>query len=411
MTCVVLSHLGTSGASSAWSSCPSSECPTARTHRSPMDTVLLPPLCSRTSRQPASPSCPRYRVMAFLVPSPIGAHSWTRISRAIDVGPPPIANCPPCRQLVPFVEAAQQSLSSPPDGRPAPTAPATLSDLLAVSVGHPGVVPAAGSPLATLLNARTRLGGGTRLVCVYAGGEGDVPGDASSSGSAKSTRDAVPPPQPPSSGKEAFSTTAFHSATNLGGVPSLLVAADIDGPGVWGGYNPVGWDSRDDYRDSLTAFLFREPPAGSAEAAAGAAAVAEASAIAAAEAENRARLETPAPAAVWDGGDGSILVAEKVGGSGAAVFDFADWAVRWGSDALSMPMNDAKGLPLDRAVSVLGTQYGALPGGGRSVFGEGRSSVSVRALRVFVSEQWAPKQVGEVEKKSKGGGLFGWFGR
>lgn len=349
--------------------------------------------------------------MAFLSPSPVGTRSWAHPTRAVDVGPAPTVNCPPCWQLVSFIEAAQQPLSSPSDRRPAATAPATLSDLLAVSVGRPGVVPAAGSPLAALLDARTRLGGGTRLVCVYAGGEDDVAGDVSSSSVAKSTRDIVPPPPSPSSGKQGFSAAAFHAATNLGGVPSLLVASDVHGPGVWGGYNPVGWDSRDDYRDSLTAFLFREPPADSAEAAAGAAAVAEASAIAAAEAEYPERLETPAPAAVWDGGDGSILVAEKVGGSGAAVFDFADWAVRWGSDALSMPMNDAKGLPLDRAVSVLGTQYGALPGGGRSVFGEGRSSVSVGALRVFVSEQWAPKQVGEVEKKSKGGGLFGFFGR
>lgn len=309
------------------------------------------------------------------------------------------------------MESSQQALSSPPDGCLPAAAPATLSDLLAVSVGHPGVVPTAGSPLAALLNARTRLGGGTRLVCVYAGGESG----ASITGRVKSTDVAVPPPPalPPS--KAAFSAAAFHAATNLGGVPSLLVAADADGPGVWGGYNPVGWDSRDDYRDSLTAFLFREPPAGSAEAAAGAAAVAEASAIATAESKDgRAGSDTPAPAAVWDGGAGSILVADKIGGSGAAVFDFADWAVRWGSDALAMPMNDSKGLPLDRAVSVLGTQYGALPGGGRTVFGEGRSSVSVRTLHVFVSEQWAPKQVGEVEKSKggKGGGLFGrLFGR
>lgn len=348
--------------------------------------------------------------MAFLAPSPAGIRSWTRPTRAflLDVCSPSKAACPPCRQLLPFIEASRQPLPPPPDGCPPAAAPATLSDLLdvSVSVGHPSFVPAEGSPLAALLDARTRLGSGTRLVCVYAGGDSGGTGDASSIGRAKSTGDAVPPPPP---GKAAFSTAAFHAATNLGGVPSLLVAADADGPGVWGGYNPVGWDSRDDYRDSLTAFLFREPPAGSAEAAAGAAAVAEASAIAAAEAEDgRAGLETPA---VWDGGGGSILVAEKIGGSGAAVFDFADWAVRWGSDALAMPMNDAKGLPLDRAVSVLGTQYGALPGGGRTVFGEGRSSVSVRILRVFVSEQWAPKQAGEVEK-SKGGGLFGrLFGR
>ncbi|GAB0496503.1 hypothetical protein MMPV_007815 [Pyropia vietnamensis] len=243
-------------------------------------------------------------------------------------------------------------------------------------------------------------------------GEAGSADESSSADGAKSTSYAMPSQSSSSIGNATFSTAAFHAATNLGGVPSLLVASDADGPGVWGGYNPVGWDSRDDYRDSLTAFLFREPLAGSAEAAAGAAAVAEASAIAAAEAEDgRAGLKTPTPVAVWNGGDGSILVAEKVGGSGAAVFDFADWAVRWGSDALAMPMNDAKGLPLDRAVSVLGTQYGALPGGGRTVFGGGRSSVSVRKLRVFVSEQWAPKQAGEVEK-SKGGGLFGrLFGR
>lgn len=355
---------------------------------------------------------PLHYSMAFLGTSPVGTRSWTRPYRAfsLNVCPPSIVACPPCHHFLPFIEASQQP-SSLPLGCHSAAAPATLSDLLALSVGDPGIVPLAGSPLAALLDARTRLGGGARLVCVYAGGDCGT----STTGGTESTGDAVPHPQSPPPAKASFSSAAFHAATNLGGVPSLLVAADVDGPGVWGGYNPVGWDSRDDYRDSLTAFLFREPPVGSAEAAAGAAAVAEASAIAAAEAEDgRMWLDAPAPATVWDGGDGSILVAEKVGGSGAAVFDFADWAVRWGSDALAMPMNDAKGLPLDRAVSVLGTQYGVLPGGGRTVFGEGRSSVSVRALRVFVSEQWAPspKQGGEAEEKPKGGGLFGrLFGR
>lgn len=379
-----------------------------------MDVGLLFPHSSRTSHEPAPPGRPRYARLAFVATSPVGTCSWISSSRAtlVDVYPPVRATRPPCRQLLPFIEASQQPLPPPSNECPPAAAPATLSDLLAAPIGHPGVVPAAGSPLAVLLDARTRLGGGTRLVCVYASGEGGSADESSSIGHAKSTSDAVPSQSLSSTGNVAFSAAEFHAATNLGGVPSLLVAADADGPGVWGGYNPVGWDSRDDYRDSLTAFLFREPLAGSAEAAAGAAAIEEASAIAAAEAEDgRTGLKTPTLAAVWDGGDGSILVAEKVGGSGAAVFDFADWAVRWGSDALAMPMNDAKGLPLDRAVSVLGTQYGTLPGGGRTVFGGERSSVSVRRLRVFVSEQWAPKQVRELEK-SKRSGLFGrLFGR
>ncbi|OSX80448.1 hypothetical protein BU14_0052s0063 [Porphyra umbilicalis] len=354
--------------------------------------------------------------MAFLPLAPVGTRTWTRSTVA---APLPLVGRP-CRRP-PGTPRWVAQASSPPPSAASPSltslpAPATLADLLSAAPGRPGVVPAAGSPLAALLDARTRLGGGTRLVCVYAGGEsphadrGDRDGDVG---------------DPPPTAGAPFWMDTFHAAVDLGGVPTLLVGCDADGGGgVWGGYNPVGWDSRDDYRDSLTAFLFREPPPGGAEAAAGAAAVAAAAAEAAAKgggsgdgaaaaaatsSAGGTAAASAAAVAAWAGGDGSILVADKVGGGGAAIFDFADWAVRWGSDALAMPMNDAKGLPPDRAVSVLGTQYGVLPGGGRTLFGGGRSSVTVTALRVYVSEQWAPVPAVEGGEKEKGGG--GFFGR
>jgi hypothetical protein len=45
------------------------------------------------------------------------------------------------------------------------------------------------------------------------------------------------------------------------GLGSTLIVAQTKGGSLLGGYNPVGWDSRDDYRATPRAFLFCAPGA------------------------------------------------------------------------------------------------------------------------------------------------------
>ena len=53
--------------------------------------------------------------------------------------------------------------------------------------------------------------------------------------------------------KDGWSARDFHRCVDFGG-PAIVVAAS--GPSVFGGYNPRGWLSTDDYYSSNNAFLF-----------------------------------------------------------------------------------------------------------------------------------------------------------
>ena len=95
------------------------------------------------------------------------------------------------------------------------------------------------------------------------------------------------------------------------------------GGGYFGAFNPIGWASREDYRDAFNAFLVKWPKPGSVR-------------------------ENP-------------YVLEKVGGPGAAIFDFGAEGPLFGAEALK--------IPLGRAPS-MGSSYAAI--GGAALFGGGK---------------------------------------
>ena len=81
---------------------------------------------------------------------------------------------------------------------------------------------------------------------------------------------------------DGWNAAAFHAkCDNMG--PAFLIAKTKRG-GYFGAFNPIGWASREDYRDAFNAFLVKWPKPGSVR-------------------------ENP-------------YVLEKVGGPGAAIFDF-----------------------------------------------------------------------------------------
>lgn len=98
-----------------------------------------------------------------------------------------------------------------------------------------------------------------------------------------------------------------------------------------GAYNPLGWQSRDDYRQSLRAFLFKI--------------------------DNK----------------GQILKSNKRQG-GPALYDFGDRAL-WFAEGLYVPMS-VKYMGLKRARSTLGSAYTELPNGETSLFGTGETELS-----------------------------------
>ena len=56
--------------------------------------------------------------------------------------------------------------------------------------------------------------------------------------------------------RDGWSATAFHEAVDNRG-SGVVVAKALTTGAVFGGYNPNGWRSTDDYTTSTTAFLFR----------------------------------------------------------------------------------------------------------------------------------------------------------
>ena len=128
--------------------------------------------------------------------------------------------------------------------------------------------------------------------------------------------------------KDGWNAGAFHAKLDNQG-PAILIAKTKKG-GYFGAFNPLGWASREDYRDAFNAFLVKWPKKNSTE--------------------------------------GEPFILEKVGGSGAAIFDFGAEGPIFGADALK--------IPLGRAPS-MGSSYAAI--GGSSLFGGGKEIKSAKS--------------------------------
>jgi len=127
-----------------------------------------------------------------------------------------------------------------------------------------------------------------------------------------------------SASKDGWSAQKFHQCCDYNPpLPTLVFLRSKSGL-VSGCFNPLGWQSRDDYRDSLRTFIFRISPSA------------------------------------------GIEKANKIGGSEAAVYDFGDRAI-WLAEALFVPLNE-KYLGVRRARSELGSSYSKLADGSRSLF-------------------------------------------
>lgn len=100
---------------------------------------------------------------------------------------------------------------------------------------------------------------------------------------------------------------------------------------ICGAYNPLGWQSRDDYRESIRTFLFK--------------------------------LDEK----------GQILKSAKRQG-GPAIYDFGDRAI-WFAEGLYVPMS-VKYMGLRRARSMLGSAYTELPTGENTLFGSVETELS-----------------------------------
>jgi TLD len=150
------------------------------------------------------------------------------------------------------------------------------------------------------------------------------------------------------SARDGWSNKSFFEANVLfeGGVPTLLVGRTVGGA-VFGGVNSVGFDRRDDYRDSVTCLLF---------------------AI-----DKNGKLQISRP-------------ATRQGST--AIMDFEDCAVSFGTADLRIPMNQRKYLLApDRATSALGANYNVLPNGQTSLFGE-NSVETLERLETYVKLQF-----------------------
>lgn len=153
-------------------------------------------------------------------------------------------------------------------------------------------------------------------------------------------------------GAHGWSAAAFHARVD--GFGAALVVAETAGGAVVGGYNPRGWVSLGEDRDSMAAFLFTWPDG------------------------NTSRRPVKLP---------------KVGGAAQAVIrDTAEQGIFFGPDGLAIPL--APGA--ERAAKCkLGPYYARAPAGGKSLFGPGeggRGGAQLASLRVYVAEgegeQW-----------------------
>lgn len=158
--------------------------------------------------------------------------------------------------------------------------------------------------------------------------------------------------------EDGWSALTFHNKCDFKG-PCVVVATTVKG-NRFGGFNPVGWRSTDDYAASFNAFLFFWP----------------------------AKNDT-----------GPVLL-RKVGGNEAAIFDYARGGPQWGADGLligppkSPVMGGFAGPEIRRegtagdlrvAKCRLGLSYEEIPVeyGQTSIFGGGAATAELQEVEVF----------------------------
>lgn len=160
--------------------------------------------------------------------------------------------------------------------------------------------------------------------------------------------------------RDGWSAADFHKKADVG-LPSLLCVQVSAGSGllggilsnkagaadIVGGYNPFGWSSVDDYRNTRNAFVFRK-----------------------------------------DGATGELFKCAAISAEGA-VYDFGEFGPSFGVEALIIPLNPSK-MPLKTASSILGNDYQRLSGGasvrGSSGISARRSGVTVAGNSLFGSK-------------------------
>lgn len=163
---------------------------------------------------------------------------------------------------------------------------------------------------------------------------------------------------------DGFSATDFHRRCDFKG--PCVVVGYTDGDFKFGGFSPEGYRSTDDYYDTLDAFLFYWPA-------------------------EESREEQPAPP----------VVLPKVGGSGAALFDYSRGGPQFGADGLLIgpPLTAVMGVftgpdssagvgDLRSARSRLGLSYARRADGKESLFGD-ESRAELAEVLVFSSPQIA----------------------
>ncbi|MQL91626.1 hypothetical protein Taro_024240 [Colocasia esculenta] len=164
---------------------------------------------------------------------------------------------------------------------------------------------------------------------------------------------------------DGFTATCFHNNCDFKG--PCVVLGYTTTSFKFGGFNPEGYRSTDDYYDTFDAFLF-----------------------------------------YWEGtsckdgdGDGDPIILPKVGGSGAALFDYARGGPQFGADGLLIgpPLTPVMGVftgpdastgvgDLRQARSRLGLSYAKRPDGKESLFGD-ESRATLVEVEVFCSPQIA----------------------
>lgn len=158
----------------------------------------------------------------------------------------------------------------------------------------------------------------------------------------------------------------FDQLAPLGGVPSLVLCRTENGL-VCGGYTAFGFMARDDYRETMrdeAMFVF-----------------------------------------YMDGDSGQAVRA--VTAKPVIQFDFADYAVRFGTGLLGVPMNPRKHVMAANAA----TSSCMLPDGRGSLFGD-TTMTRLELLEVFVDKENVTKLQAKLDAKANGsGGVRGMLGR
>ncbi|KAI4371494.1 hypothetical protein MLD38_019722 [Melastoma candidum] len=159
---------------------------------------------------------------------------------------------------------------------------------------------------------------------------------------------------------DGFSATDFHECCDFKG--PCVVIGYTDGSFKFGAFNPEGYRSTDDYYDTFDAFLFYWKDAGI---------------------------------------DGDPVTLPKVGGSGAALFDYARGGPQFGADGLLIgpplapvmggfagPDTNSGVGDLRQAKSRLGLSYAKREDGKESIFGD-ESRATLQEVLVFCNPRIA----------------------